>query len=150
MQYVYRLICVNIIVYHIACSVKMFLYLLFRTKFDDNARITVQRSKHFYFCLLFTWRKFARCFALAVARIPSPGIPDVYIGQEMRVAPIDRPWDTSSRTRISRFRGCAALSWTSYHHIRTLNMRTINEEACQTFQSDLKQPGRLHRRIWFA
>jgi len=42
------------------------------------------------------------------ARIPSPGIPDVYIGQEMRVAPIDRPWGTSSRSRISRFRGCAA------------------------------------------
>lgn len=39
------------------------------------------------------------------ARFPggafSPGIPLVYIGQERRVAPIDRPWSSSSRTRIS-------------------------------------------------
>lgn len=39
------------------------------------------------------------------ARFPggafSPGIPRVYIGQERRVAPIDRPWSSSSRSRIS-------------------------------------------------
>jgi len=58
------------------------------------------------------------------AQIPFPGIPDVYIGQEMRVAPIDRPWDTSSRSRISRFRGCAAYVYELPLHSH-LNLRAI-------------------------
>jgi len=69
-----------------------------------------------------------------VVRIPSPGIPspgilDVYIGQEMRVAPIDRPWGTSSRSRISRFRGCAAhvykLPLHSHLNIRAIKLKFV-------------------------
>ena len=54
------------------------------------------------------------------ARILSPGIPDVYIGQEMRVAPIDRP-GIRVQGRASRVSEAAPVSRvTSYYHI--LNM----------------------------
>ena len=60
------------------------------------------------------------------ARILSPGIPDVYIGQEMRVAPIDRP-GIRVQGRASRVSEAAPVSRvTSYYHTRVLNMRAIN------------------------
>lgn len=124
------------------------------TVIEWNSKIVhveVQRSEIIlYFCLLFAWRKFVRCFALATARTLSPGIPDVYIGQQMRVAPIDRP-GIRVQGRASRVSEAAPVSRvTSYYHIRILNMRTINVKLCRTFQSDPEHPDCLHRHVWVA
>lgn len=59
-----------------------------------------------------------RYFPSATTRTRPGNSRCLYRSGEMRVAPIDRPRDTSSRSHISFHRGCAVLSLTGSVHCR--------------------------------